>query len=243
MMSRLLTTEEAQEFAELINNYQPNDAVLETFRNSNFVVIAGPAGAGKDTLRDALLARYAQYYQPILSTTTRPPRAGERDGKEYHFWDIESMRAGLERREFFQAALVHNQQISCLHVNEIKKLAAAQAGLSIMIPLAETELRLIKRDVKTIFLVPPTAAILRQRLTAQRTLASDEIVRRMQAAQQEIAYALHAPDYYCIVTDTIENALTKAHDFIQSGNPSDEDCDAAHIVMQEIMKELSENTV
>ena len=236
-MSRLLTPREAQEFKEIIDNYQPNDKVLEKFRSSNFVVIAGPAGSGKDTLRDALILRYPEIYAPVLSTTSRPKRPGESEGRTYHFWDIEGIRMGIERREFFQVALVHNQQVSCLHVNEIENLKPEQCGLSILIPTTETELRLIKNNIKTVFLVPPNITVLKQRLNANRVLDPEEINRRLEAAKKEIEYALKAEYYYCIVTDTVENTTNKVHAFIQSGTTGDEDAHA-RLVMKEMLNSL-----
>lgn len=236
-MSRLLTSEEAQNFKEIINNYQPNDEVLEKFRNSIFVVIAGPAGSGKDTLRDTLTLRYPDIYTSVLSTTSRPKRPGESEGRAYHFWDIEGIKLGLERREFFQIALVHDQQISGLHVNEIKNLKPEQCGLSILIPITETELRLIKNDIKTVFLVPPNITTLKQRLNANRMLEPEEVRRRLVAAKKEIEYALNSEYYHCIITDTVENATNKVHSFIQQGVTGDEDA-RARLVMREILNSL-----
>ncbi len=127
-MSRLLSSEEAVAIRATIETYSLHESVLEQFQVSNFAVIAGPAGAGKDTLRDSLILKYNTEYVPILSTTTRPPRVGEQDGITYHFRSVEEVIDSLHKREFFQAELVHNQQISCLHISEIQKLQSNQYG-------------------------------------------------------------------------------------------------------------------
>ena len=106
-MSRLLSEQEAEEFKKLLQDYELNEAVLTQFMARNFAVIAGPAGAGKDTLRNELISRYPESYLPILSTTTRPPRPGEQDAVTYHFREIEQVRQGLINKDFFQAELVH----------------------------------------------------------------------------------------------------------------------------------------
>src|SRR5687768_1784715 len=111
-MSRLLTSEEADEFKNIISNYKLHQSVLDQFHRSNFGVIAGPAGAGKDTLRDSLIKKYPGSYNSILSTTTRPARAGEIDGVTYNFREIEEVADALRQHKYFQAELVHNQQIS-----------------------------------------------------------------------------------------------------------------------------------
>lgn len=238
-MSRLLNTAEAEHFKEKIHNYLPNNEVLEQFKASNFAVIAGPAGAGKDTLRNGLIAKYIGSYVPILSTTTRPPRSGEADGKDYHFREIAEVEKGLNEREFFQAALVHQQQISCLHINEIRKLASNQVGLSILITETEAELRGIKRDIKTIFLIPPDLQTLKSRMQTERMLEESEIERRLTAAKNEITYAVEAEQYYCMVSETIPGVIEKAHAFLQTGNIDTAEDGRARDVMKTMMVELN----
>lgn len=237
-MSRLLTENEATQFATLLQNYKPNNEVLEQFRNSKFGVIAGPAGAGKDTLRDGLIQRYPDKYLPILSTTTRPPRGGEVDGHTYHFREVEQVKESLEKHEFFQAALVHGQQISCLHVDEIRKLQDGQRGLSILIPPTEKELSEIKSDIMTIFLIPPTADILKQRMQTERMLNDEELRRRTEAAKREIKIALNTERYYCLLNDSISTMIEKAHNFLQTQRPDPVEDKRARQVLGEIVDVL-----
>lgn len=238
-MSRLLNKAEARQFKKIIDNYQPNNEVLQQFKESNFAVIAGPAGAGKDTLREELIKRYPKLYLPILSTTTRPPRAAETNGQTYHFWEVEAVKNDLDEREFFQAALVHNQQVSCLHVDEVRKLKPGQWGISILIPTTEEGLRLLKPNIKTIFLIAPTLGSLIERMQSERLLDDAEISRRLEAAKNEISYALGAEHYYCLISDTVEHVAQKAHAFLKAG-VLDEAADAkAGQTMRQIMLELS----
>ena len=238
-MSRLLTEDEAGNFKKIIDNYQPNNEVLEQFKASNFVVIAGPAGAGKDTLRNNLTQKYPELYLPILSTTTRPPRRAEADGHDYHFCEIEEVQEGLAKREFFQVALVHGQQVSCLHINELKKLQLNQHGLSILIPFTERELRTIKSDIKTVFLIPPSLEILKQRIQSERLLDEAEIARRLEAALKEMKQAIEIEQYYCLITDTIAGVAQKTHQFLQSNQWIQADNSAARQAMKQIVLELS----
>lgn len=238
-MSRLLTAEEAKNFSRIISNYQPNNAVLSQFKDSNFAVIAGPAGAGKDTLRNSLIKLFPNQYINILSTTTRPPRAGEKDGEDYYFKEISDVKNNLIQQQYFQTALVHSQQVSCLHIDEIKKLGQNQTGLSIMIPSAQQELRQTKADIRSIFLIPPSLKILKQRILSERMHNQAEINRRLGSAAPEIDQALKSGSYYCIISDTVEKTVTKAHDFLQNKSakiPPDED---ARAVMRQILLELA----
>lgn len=230
-MSRLLTAEEASRFKDLVGFYAPHPDVLKAFQASNFAVIAGPAGAGKDTLRDSLLRNYADKYVPILSTTSRPPRAGEVDGETYHFREIEQIEQGIINQEFFQIALVHNQQVSCLHIDEVNKLTTGQCGLSILVTDTEEEVREIKPDLKTLFLVPPTMEEFRRRMCEGRDLKDDEVDRRTVAAKQEMQAALNNRSYYCLVSETVPAVTDLAHAFLQAGvRDQSEDERARHII-------------
>jgi guanylate kinase len=238
-MSILLTTEEAARFKKIIDDYEPNNKVLEQFKTSNFAVIAGPAGAGKDTLRNSLTALYPNLYVPILSTTTRPKRSGEINGLHYHFTTTERMLEGYTRREFFQTALVLNQQLSGLHVSEIEKLTPHQYGLSILVVQTEKELRTIKPDIKTIFIIPPDLETLLQRINMARKLDKKEINRRLQAAKIEISVAYDSSHYYCLISDTVKHITAKAHDYMQKEIFSVEEDKRARRVMSEILKSMT----
>ncbi len=238
-MSRLLTSEEVPYFRKLIDHYQLHESVLEQFRKNNYTVIAGPAGAGKDTLRDNLIQKFPEKYLPVLSTVTRPPRTGEIDGVTYHFREIEEVKQGLLEHKYFQTELVHSQQIACLEIYEITKLAQDQWGLSIMVVESEKKLRQIKSDIKTIFLIPPDTKTLIARLKGERTLKSEEIKRRLSAAKHEIAYAETNQDYYCLISDTVEHVVDRAHSFLQNNERNESDDKKARQTMKKIVEELT----
>lgn len=238
-MSRLLTQEELPRLQQLTDSYEPNEVVLDQFRSSKFAIIAGPSGAGKDTLRNLLIEQYPKLYRPVLSTTTRPMRQGERDGVDYHFSTVESVEARLIQRDFFQAALVHNQQISCLHIDDILRLQPDQTGLSILIVQTEQQLSKLKDDIKTIFLIPPDIDTLRQRLSYERPLGNDEIQRRMEAGAEELKTALGSTDYYCLVSGDKGQLVHHAHNFLQLGIKHPEADAEARSTIETILNMLS----
>lgn len=239
-MSRLLNSDEVKEFKKILSDYSPNNEVIDYFKDSNFVVIAGPAGAGKDTLREGLLKKYPRIYMPTICVNTRPPREGEIEGQTYYFEEIDSVRQSLKRREYFQAALIHDQQICSLHVDEIRKLNKNQYSLSILVPSTEAELREIKKDIKTIFLIPPSADVLIERIESGRSLSADEINRRLKAAHDEIEFALKQENYFCIVTDTKDSVIDKANKYIQDNLYDEAESSKARTVMKEILRSLSQ---
>lgn len=239
-MSRLLTSEEARHFKDTIAAYAPNDAALDLFRDSKFAVIAGPAGAGKDTLRNNLAQQFPEAYLPILSTTTRPSREGEIDGQTYHFRTIPAFNKLLMNREFLQVALVHNQQLAGLHISEIHKLNPRQHGLSILIVQTENELRVRKPDLKTIFIIPPNHRTLIKRINAERMLDESEIARRLRAAKTEIAWALESPRYYCLISNTVQHITSLAYAYLQEDAWDQNEDSRARRAMCEILNLLDD---
>lgn len=235
-MSRLLKKSEADKFRKLLHDYCPAQYVLERFRSSSFAVIAGPAGAGKDTLRNGLIFRHSEEYSPIISTTTRPPRLGEVNGVDYHFREIDEVEQAIKNKEYFQAALVHEQQVSCLHTDEIVKLREGQTGLSILIVDIEKMFYDWKPDLKTIFLTPPNYEELVNRVSSGRRLADEEVERRLEAAHQEIGHALKSKHFYCLVTESIPHVLDVAHEYLKSGKRDEDEELRAKAAMIQMLK-------
>lgn len=216
-MSGLLDQKDLEDFARTLPGYEPGRETIQSFLNSKFAVIAGPTGAGKDTIRNKLTSEYHQY-KTILSTTTRPPRSGEKDGVDYHFRSVEFIKKGLANKRFLQAELVHKQQVSALDVSEISRLRDDQIGLAILVVQAEVKLREINPSFKTVFVIPPSLAILQERMQSSRNMGFDELKRRLAAATAELEIALEQPGYYCVVNDDIEDATFECHEFICEGN-------------------------
>lgn len=237
-MDKFLTSQEIREFTHLIDNYQMNGEAKEQFIKSNFATIAGPTGAGKDTIRNLLIEDYPEKYAPILSTTSRPPRQSERDGVDYHFRDKSEIRTSLQNGEFFQSAVVHNQQISCLHISEVTKLKPDQIGLSILIVQTESLLRAIKPDIKTLFIVPPDLEELKRRMIKSRNIEEKEAVRRLQAAKNELQIAFEQSEYYCLVNDQLFQALRLARDFFENGQKDEEKDAVARNTIKKLLKDL-----
>lgn len=233
---RLLTPEQVEEYALQVQSYHPNGQIVYDFARSNFAVIAGPTGVGKDTLRNAMLEDPA--FIKILSTTSRPLRPGEQDGVEYHFNTLDFFDEGIEERRFLQVALVHKQQLACLDFRDIEQLSSEQIGLSILVVQTEVGLRKLNPDLKTIFLVPPNLSILLERMKKDRTISDDELNRRIEAVGNELQIAIKQPSYYCVVNDYISRAKDLASIFFKTGTLDAGEDTKAREVMKQILVEL-----
>lgn len=237
MGQRLLTEQEAHDYKNIIDGYHPGAQTVYEFARSRFAVIAGPTGAGKDTLRNALVASSPNFIS-ILSTTSRPLRPGEQEGVEYHFRDLKFINQGFSEKRFLQAALVHNQQIACLDLAEIHRLNENQIGLSILIVQTEAQLRKLNPNLRTIFVVPPSLAVLTERMQTGRNEDEAEIARRITAAKTELAIALRSPGYFCIINDDIERMRGLAEKFLVDGRHDEAEDKAARAAAEAILNEL-----
>lgn len=236
MNQHLLSPEETEEYETLVSSYHPSGQIVYNFARSNFTVIAGPTGVGKDTLRNALLQD--PKYIKILSTTSRPLRPGEQDGVEYHFRPLPFFDQGLDERRFLQVALVHKQQLSALDANDISQLGSGQVGISLLVVQTEITLRKLNPDLKTIFLVPPDLPTLISRIQATRKVAEDELKRRLDAALSELQIALKQPLYYCIINDNIARANKLADDFLSRGLRDEQEDTFARQTIATVLNEL-----
>lgn len=236
---RFLTPEEAESLTASLQNYRPSDEAIQQFATSNFGIIAGATGAGKDTLRNELIESQGGLYQPVLSTTTRPPRELETEGVDYHFKSLEFIEKGLRERRFLQAAVIHNQQVSCLDYVDIEDIGVGQIGLGIIVVEVALELRAINSSLKTVFITTPDLRTLISRATTDRTMSNEELHRRLHAARTEFSIALEHPEFLCIINDDIDRAASIAHAFFKDGVFDNEENQNARAAIQGILNELS----
>lgn len=190
-----------------LGSYEPDADIVSRFSAVNLSVIAGPAAAGKDTLRNVLLEQYPETYVRIVSSTDRKPRENEVDGQDYHFVDSQTIFEKAKNKALIQVANVHNQQLSALDSSELDNIKQGQIGLSILIVQTEKQLSALNSNIKTIFLIPPSLEEMLSRLKVGRPDDQGELNRRLEAAKKEIQIALDEPKYYCLISeDQYKNA-------------------------------------
>ncbi len=157
------------------------------------VLISAASGAGKTTLVNLLLAAQPNLTRAI-TCTTRPPRAGERDGVDYHFFTAEEFLKRLHAGNFLEHATVYGNSYGILKSELLGKLRAGRdvllnvdvQGAATIREQAAAEPEL-KRALVTIFLTPPSVAVLEQRLKKRGADAAAVIQKRLAVARQEIA--------------------------------------------------------
>jgi guanylate kinase len=175
----------------------------ERFAGNIFMVVA-PSGAGKSTLVNALLAKDPAI-QLSVSYTTRPPRPGEQDGREYHFVSVEEFKARRARGEFLESAEVHGNFYATSRVWIEQRM---REGRDVLLEIDWQGARQIKAafaHAVGIFILPPSIEALEERLHKRGQDSPQVIARRLLAAGAEIA---HAPEFdYVIINENFDHAL------------------------------------
>ncbi len=168
------------------------------------VVVSAPSGAGKTSLCQEAARRLPRLVHSV-SYTTRAPRPDERDGRDYHFVDAATFQRMIEAGDFAEWATVHGHLYGTSRLLLEKQFAD---GLDVILDIdtqgAATLERVYPEGV-FIFVVPPTFAMLEERLRQRRTDSEEEIRRRLARATEEL---LQYRKYrYIVMNDVFENAV------------------------------------
>ncbi len=176
------------------------------------IVVSGFSGAGKGTVMKEIMRRYDNYALSI-SATTRKPRTGEEDGREYFFKSVEEFEKMIAKDELIEyARYVDNYYGTPRGYVEDQLDAGKDVILEIEIQGA---LKVKEKFPKVLllFVTPPTAKELRSRLEGRGTETKDVIDFRMNRAKEE-AEGMNQYDYL-IVNDVLEECVEQVHQIIQ----------------------------
>ena len=167
------------------------------------LVISGPSGSGKSTLCQRLLEDPRVVFS--VSATTRTPRTGEVDGRDYHFIDKERFRAHIEAGDFIEWAEVHGNLYGTLRRPMEEALEEGRVYLLEIDVQGGAQLKALEVPGVYVFIDPPDFDALRARLIGRGTDAPDVIERRLRKAREEVL----AKDKYdhVVVNDDLGRAL------------------------------------
>jgi len=167
-------------------------------------VVAAPSGAGKTSLMRALMARCPKLALSV-SDTTRPARRGEVDGEQYHFVSVNEFKAGIEAGDYLEHAEVFGNYYGT-RKDRIKALWAA--GRDVLLEIDVQGARQVREKYPglcSMFILPPSMAVLAERLTGRDTDSADDIVRRLREARAELQ---DCGDFrWMVINDHFETAL------------------------------------
>jgi guanylate kinase len=167
------------------------------------IVVSSPSGGGKGTLIDRVLKTVPGVSYSV-SYTTRAPRAGEQNGREYFFVSKADFEAMIGRGDLLEWADVYGQLYGTSRAQvERERAAGHDVILEIDVQGAASIRRLIE-DAVTVFILPPSFELLRERLVARGTDSPEDLERRLRGAPLEVE---HYKDFqYVILNDDINRA-------------------------------------
>lgn len=175
-----------------------------TVEKGTLYVISAPSGAGKTSLVAAMLGNDDKLGVSI-SHTTRPMREGEQDGVNYHFVSREEFEAMIARGEFLEHADVFGNYYGTSQVWVRETLARGKDVILEIDWQGAEQVRRLMPECVSIFIVPPSAETLRERLTGRGTDAADVVERRLFEAREECRHAMEFD--FLVVNDDFDVAL------------------------------------
>jgi guanylate kinase len=180
---------------------------------SKVFVITGPSGVGKGTLISRLLERVPDL-ELSISATTREPRPGEVDGRDYHFLTREEFDRRVEEENFLEFATYSGNRYGTLRTEVQRRLAAGHSVVLEIEVQGARQVRAAMRESIQVFIAPPDPAVLRERLDARGTDAPEAIDSRLEVAEQEMA----AQDEfaYRVVNDDLGRAADELEGIVRT---------------------------
>ena len=182
-------------------------------KNGRIFIISGPSGVGKDTLVQAAIER-SENLKEAISATTRPPRKGEQDGKNYHFMHRGKFCQMIEDGEFLEYFEYCGNLYGTLKSEVTRK---SKAGINVILILDVNGAKSIKEQLPesvTIFISPPSMNVLEGRLRARGLDSDEQIQHRLREVQREMECRSWYD--YTLVNDDLEVAIRQLESIIHN---------------------------
>ena len=173
-------------------------------RRGIIFVLSAPSGAGKTSISKRIVAAMPDVVQ-VVTCTTRTPRPGERDGREYYFLSRQAFEQRIAAGDFLEWAQIHGQFYGTLRQSVEATTAAGQDVLLVIDVQGAAQHRAASLDAVFVFVLPPSWEALAQRLQARGSESPDQQAQRLLVARQEVA---HYTAYdYVIINDQLDDAV------------------------------------
>ncbi|MCJ8313089.1 MAG: guanylate kinase [Pseudomonadales bacterium] len=176
-------------------------------------IVSAPSGAGKSSLLNALIEQVPDV-KISVSTTTRAKRAGEEEGLHYHFETVKQFEVKIKQDEFYEYAKVFDNYYGTSKTWVAQQL---ESGVDVILEIdwqGAQQMRQIRDDIITIFIVPPSIEALHNRLVGRGQDSDEIIAKRMSEATSEIS---HYDEYdYVVINDEFDHAVNMIKSIFQA---------------------------
>jgi guanylate kinase len=177
------------------------------------VILSSPSGGGKTTIAHKLLSLRKDLGYSV-SCTTRPPREGEVNGRDYHFLAVEKFKRGQDAGEFAESAEVHGHLYGTLRAEVARVLSSGRHVIMDIDVQGAQQFSAAFPESVLIFILPPSADALIDRLTARGTEDAKSLIRRFRSAKEELkSIDLYE---YVVVNDRIDSAVAAISSIIDA---------------------------
>ncbi|MEO6444300.1 MAG: guanylate kinase [Gemmatimonadaceae bacterium] len=177
------------------------------------IILSSPSGVGKTTIARMLLARRTDIGYSV-SCTTRSPRAGEVDGRDYHFLSAEAFASRSAAGEFAEWAEVHGNLYGTLKREVTRVFGTGRHVVMDIDVQGARQLVAAFPESVLVFLLPPSAETLLGRLTGRNTEAREALLRRLTGARDELAAVGNYQ--YVVVNDDLERAYAQVASIVDA---------------------------
>ncbi len=180
---------------------------------SKVFVITGPSGVGKGTLISAILKRIPDL-ELSVSATTRAPREGELDGRDYHFLSPAEFDRRVREQDFLEFATYSGHRYGTLRSEVKRRLSAGRSVVLEIEVQGARQVRAAMRESVQVFIAPPDPAVLRERLLARGTDSPEAIDARLEVAEGELA----AQDEFRhrVINDDLDRAARELEEIVRA---------------------------
>ncbi len=175
-----------------------------TGRRGIVFVLSAPSGAGKTSISKRIVAAMPDVVQ-VVTCTTRAPRPGEQDGREYHFLSRQAFEQHVAAGDFLEWAQIHSQLYGTLRQSVEAATAAGHDVLLVIDVQGAAQHRAAGLDAVYVFVLPPSWEVLTERLQARGSESASTQAQRLVVARQELA---HYTAYdYVVINDQLDDAV------------------------------------
>ncbi len=223
-------------------DYKPSEAAIKLINDTPVLLLVGPTGAGKDSLKDKLMP--TGKYHHIVSHTTRPPRINhgipEKNGADYHFIDMAEAEKMLDDKAFIEAKTYAGN----LYGTSVAEIQAAHDEKKIAMTDVEVkgvaEYKQLDPGVIAVFLLPPDFKTWQERLKRRYGDVVDAADHRLrlETGLDELNELLTNDYYVAVINNDLEKTFQQVETIVSSPENADPDDEAARAVAAQFAKDI-----